>query len=359
MASDSNQISHLKATLHISFNPPPMAPTSLPAPATETDQEHITALKNVNEIISTLPKSQGWWFDYLFQYKGFWLSTNYAIKGHMLLEDHRFIFKPDDIILSTFPKCGTTWLRALLFATVSRNDYDFSNHPLLTRNPQDSVPFLEAFVCTNPSVLENLPSPRLISTHLPFSFFPESLTTASGYGKFVYIGRNPKDVLVSKWHFAQKLRPKELPPFSFEEAFEMFCNGVSHYGPYWDHVLSYWRASLEAPEKVLFLKYEDMKKEPVVHVKRLAEFTGKPFSVEEEDNGVVEEIIKLCSFETLSNLEVNKGSRKINENFVIKHSDFFRKGETGDWKNHLTPEMAARIDRITEEKLQGSGLTFD
>ncbi|XP_050233179.1 flavonol sulfotransferase-like [Mercurialis annua] len=334
-----------------------MAATSLPSPATETDQEHIAALKHFNEIIPTLPKSKGWWFDHLSRYKGFWLSSQFAIKGLMFIH-HHFISKPDDIILSTYPKCGTTWLRALLFATVNRNACDFSNHPLLKSNPQDFVPFLEAYVFMNPSVLENLASPRLLSTHLPFSLFPESITSASGCCKFVYICRNPKDVLVSKWHFAQKLRPKELPPFSFEEAFEMFCNGVSHYGPYWDHVLSYWRASLEAPEKVLFLKYEDMKKEPVVHVKRLAEFIGQPFSVEEEDNGVVEEIIKLCSFEKLSNLEVNKGSRRTNDMFVIKNSDFFRKGEAGDWKNHLTPEMAARIDQITEEKLHGSGLTF-
>ncbi|XP_050233176.1 cytosolic sulfotransferase 17-like [Mercurialis annua] len=332
--------------------------THATSPPTESEH-HSATLKHFNEIIPTLPKSKAWWrFDHLFQYNGFWLSSEPAIKAHMLLQHHHFISKPDDIILSTSPKCGTTWHRALLFATVNRNAYDFSDHPLLKSNPQDLVPFLEATVCHDPSQLENLPSPRLLSTHLPFSLFPESLTNTSGCAKFVYICRNPKDVLVSKWHFAQKIRSKELPPFSFEEAFEMFCGGVSHYGPYWDHVLSYWRASLEAPEKVLFLKYEDMKKEPVVHVMRLAEFIGKKFSAEEQDNGVVEEIIKLCSFEKLSNLEVNKGSTKTNEKFIIKNSDFFRKGEVGDWKNHLTSEMAARIDQITEEKFQGFGLTF-
>ena len=44
------------------------------------------------------------------------------------------------------------------------------------------------------------------------------------------------------------------------DAFEFLCEGLSIFGPYWDHVLGYWRASLESLERILFLKYEDLKK---------------------------------------------------------------------------------------------------
>ncbi|CDY50631.1 BnaC06g24240D [Brassica napus] len=37
-------------------------------------------------------------------------------------------------------------------------------------------------------------------------------------------------------------------------------------------------------------------------------------------------------------------------------SAYFRKGKTGDWVNYLTPDMAARIDGIMEEKFKGTGL---
>jgi hypothetical protein len=37
---------------------------------------------------------------------------------------------------------------------------------------------------------------------------------------------------------------------------------------------------------------------------------------------------------------------------------FFRKGVAGDWANHMTPEMAARLDGKVREKLQGTGLDF-
>ncbi|MFQ6623636.1 hypothetical protein Gotur_003782, partial [Gossypium turneri] len=116
----------------------------------------------------------------------------------------------------------------------------------------------------------------------------------------------PKDVLVSKWHFANKLRPKELPPLSLEETFDSFYKGVSHYGPFWDHVLGYWKASVESPKKVLFLKYEDVKKEPLGCVRKVAEFLGVPFTPEEENKEIVEQIVKLCSFESMSIEDVNK-----------------------------------------------------
>ena len=61
---------------------------------------------------------------------------------------------------------------------------------------------------------------------------------------------------------------------------ESFCKGESEFGPYWDHVLGFWKASLEKPEKVLFLKYEDMVEDTASHVKRLADFVGFPFSDE-------------------------------------------------------------------------------
>ena len=42
-----------------------------------------------------------------------------------------------------------------------------------------------------------------------------------------------------------------------------------------------------------------------------------------------------------------------------KKNAFFRKGEIGDWKNHLTPMIAAHLDQIIEHKLRNSGLTLN
>ncbi|KAF2305975.1 hypothetical protein GH714_009220 [Hevea brasiliensis] len=82
--------------------------------------------------------------------------------------------------------------------------------------------------------------------------------------------------------------------------------GISGNGPYWDHVLGYWKASVKSPEEVLFLVYEDLKKDTVFNVKKLAEFMGYPFTPEEERRGVVQHIVDLCSFDSLRNLKANK-----------------------------------------------------
>jgi hypothetical protein len=120
-------------------------------------------------------------------------------------------------------------------------------------------------------------------------------------------------------------------------------------------VLGYWKASLERPDKVLFLKYEDLKEDIISNLKKIAEFLGIPFTDKEEKEGVVEEISRLCSLDNLRNLEVNKNSVRPSG---LPNSSFFRKGEVGDWANYLSPSMAENYLKIVEEKLSGSGLTF-
>lgn len=135
----------------------------------------------------------------------------------------------------------------------------------------------------------------------------------------------------------------------------MYCEGIIGFGPFWEHMLGYWNESLKNPNGVLFLKYEEMREDIVSNLKKLASFLGCPFSVEEEKEGVIKEIAKLCSFDKMKNLEVNKSGKSI-KNFENKH--LFRKGEVGDWVNFLSPSMVAQISQIMAEKLAESGLTF-
>ncbi|KAK8305194.1 hypothetical protein V6Z11_D03G044000 [Gossypium hirsutum] len=258
--------------------------TSKTFPSVETpDEGYQKTLKNFDELLPTLPQTKGWWLGQLFQYHGFWISS-FGIKGSLLIHDH---FKPrsTDIIVATYPKYGTTWLKAFVFSIINKASFDFSDHPL-----------------------------------------------------------NPKDVLVSKWYFVNKLRPKKMPPLSLEETFDLFCKGVSH-------------SSVELSKKVLFLKYEDVKKEPLGCVRKVAEFLGVPFTLEEENKEIVEQIVKLCCFESMSNQDVNKLDKRYQQR-LVSNSDFFRKGEVGDWVNHLSPEMAEKLDQITEQKLQDTRFNF-
>ncbi|XP_054776051.1 cytosolic sulfotransferase 5-like [Prosopis cineraria] len=119
----------------------------------------------------------------------------------------------------------------------------------------------------------------------------------------------------------------------------------------WNTIRRVWKS----PDKVMFLRFEELKSKPVEVLKDLAEFMGYGFSQEEEDGNVVIDILKLCSFESLSSMEVNKTGNSWHK---IENKAFFRRGEVGDWKNFLTFDMVQRLDEITEEKLEKHGLKF-
>ncbi|KAG4203874.1 hypothetical protein ERO13_A04G012300v2 [Gossypium hirsutum] len=312
--------------------------------------------KSFKEMISTLPKGNCWGcFEDLCQYQGFWFFSTF-LQG-ALSAQQQFQAQPTDIILCSSPRTGTAWLKSLTFATITRTLYDDSTTPLLSKMPHDVVPFME-FDHAQFSTNRHLGIP-LLATHLPYSLLPRSIIDSGC--KLIYICRDPKDTFVSLYHFAARYsKSQNTQPIQLDEAFELFYEGGSPYGPYWDHVLGYWKASLEHPDKLMFLKYEELVEDTVLYLKKIAAYMGYPFSSEEQQQWVPENIVKMCSFENLSGLEVNKTGRhrEGQGNLGLENNIYFRKGKPGDWKNYLTTEMAQRLDQRTMQKLSGSGLSL-
>jgi hypothetical protein len=316
-------------------------------------------------VISSLPLEMRCLPSPLRQYGGFWFPE--PILPGVSAVRARFEPRPSDVFLASFPKSGTTWLKALAFAVAHRADHPPRgiDHPLRRRNPHECVEFLEMAFALSPvkgeDVFAALPSPRVLATHLPYALLPQRVTAEGAGCKIVYICRDPKDAFVSNWIFANKMAAMAAgdsksppPPFAIEEAFELFCEGRFMGGPQWSHVAGYWKASRRCPEKVLFLRYEEMLQDPAGEVRKLADFMGRAFSGEEESAGVVQDIVEICSIDVLKNMEVNRNGAQFN----VNNESFFRKGVAGDWSNHLTPAMAERLDMIVENGLRESGFTF-
>ncbi|KAL6840806.1 hypothetical protein ACP4OV_029332 [Aristida adscensionis] len=213
--------------------------------------------------------------------------------------------------------------------------------------------------------LEAIPSPWLLSTHLPLALLPSAGHVGNGGGepvpattlgcRVVYLCLEPKDVVVSTWHYMNQVHHNFS--VSLDRVAELFWFSI--YGPIWEHYLGYWNLSVTEPESVLFLRYEEMMAEPVKHVKLLAEFLRVPFTDEEESAGVVEQVVRLCSFDNLRSLPVN--SSRMSARFggaPMANSSFFRAAKVGDWAHYLTPEMADKVDSITGDKVAGTSLTF-
>ncbi|TVU10397.1 hypothetical protein EJB05_43923, partial [Eragrostis curvula] len=308
----------------------------------EDTQEEAAAVSapcaNLPEIVPSLPLEIRCPPFPLRQYCGFWLSE-VTLKRGLPAMCACFEPRPTDVFLASFPKSGTTWLKALSFATLNRVKYPplDSDHPLRNHNPHDCVRSIEVEF----SLVNDINSLR------------EEFES-----RIVYICRDPKDALVSSWFFTKKAAPAigvDAQSHTFQEAFELFCEGRSMACPQWKHVLQYWEESVKSPNKVLFLRYEEMLLDPKSNLKKLANFMGCGFTQEEDDKGVTDAIVELCSLNKLKKMEVNKdGSNKVN----VRNESYFRNGVAGDWRNHMTPEMAMRLDKIVEDALQGSGFTF-
>lgn len=104
------------------------------------------------------------------------------------------------------------------------------------------------------------------------------------------------------------------------------------------------------------MTYEELVANTLGQLRRLAEFVGCPFTTEEQKHGVDRNIVEACALENMSGLEVNRSGTITIVDSTVPNNTFFRRGVVGDWRNHLTPEMARRIDEITKSKFKGSGL---
>ncbi|CAN6228944.1 unnamed protein product [Urochloa humidicola] len=240
---------------------------------TKTNRQAELLYQRYANSVSSLPSAEGLSHLPLYRHHQGWHGSRMCIAGAMAA-DACFAARPSDLVIATLPKSGTTWIKSLLYATVCRREHPpdaaaCAVHPFNSSGPHECVKFLEYQIYKGKKVkdgLDELPDPRLFATHVPFVALPDSLV-ASGC-KIVYMCRDHKDTMVSLWHFANKLRASQgLEPLPIETAAGLFCDGLSAFGPYWDHVLGYWRAHLARPDKVLFFfRYEEVWRDPAAHV---------------------------------------------------------------------------------------------
>lgn len=343
-------------------------PTAAPCGSTTTprDADVDDKMTIVGHPAASLPLETRWPPFPLRRLGGFWMPE--SLLPAVAALHTSFAPAPDGVLLASFPKSGTSWLKALAFAAANRAAHPPSDadHPLRRRNPHDCVEFFEMRPdehtgATSDGIAVDAasppPPPRVLATHLPYSLLPKRITAGDGC-RIIYICRDPKDTLVSFWHFSKKMAATmavDAGAFTFDEAFELFCDGNCTGGPQWRHVLEYWEASRRCPGKVLFLRYEDMLRRPASGLRKMAEFMGCPFAAAEEAAGVADAIVELCSLDELRSLEVNRNGTDV---LGLKNESYFRKGVAGDWRNHMTPAMAARLDKIVDDATRGSGLSL-
>ncbi|XP_046590004.1 luciferin sulfotransferase [Neodiprion lecontei] len=278
-----------------------------------------------------------------------------------------FQVRDDDVWVCSFPKTGTTWSQEMVWCIANDLDYERAKVPLTDRFPYFDISAhgdFPAMVEANPGIqvpsqlvdsfnyTANVPSPRFIKTHLPFNLLPRQLRTGEKRPKIIYIVRNVKDTCISYYHFMRILEDLQG---SFEDWCNLFLNDAVMYGPFWKHALGYWKKRID--ENLLFLKYEDMKKDLPRVIKKTATFLEKNLTTDQ-----LSSLTEHLSFENMkANPAVNNehliyGIKKLTQSKV--DGKFMRSGEMNQWKSEMSPDIIERFDQQTRENLKGTRLYF-
>ncbi|XP_068193271.1 amine sulfotransferase-like [Antennarius striatus] len=247
-----------------------------------------------------------------------------------------FEIRDSDIILVTHPKSGSIWTQQIIIS-ICELDGGLNAYP----NNYEQMPWLEYPEDQEPYSLR--PSPRLFSSHLIPELMPPGLEDKKA--KIIHVMRNPKDIVVSYYHYYH-VYPGFETPESLEKFFENFLKG--NVGPcLWFDFIRKWISKADQ-YNILYLTYEEMVMDLKAAVIKICTFLGKNLS--EAD---VEKVVEKSTFKNM------KKDPKANYKFMtIPEGDHLRKGQIGDWKNYLTVAQSERIDRLFQEKLGDLSLKF-
>ncbi|XP_055693939.1 luciferin sulfotransferase-like [Lutzomyia longipalpis] len=281
-----------------------------------------------------------------------WTKRTYflpALYERFREEVENFEVRPDDVWVVTFPKCGTTWTQEMVWQIC--NDLDYAKGRSTYLNAR--FPFFE-LGCLVPDeasfdslkIVADMPSPRFIKSHLPAPLLPKQIWTVKP--KIIYVARNAKDVLVSFHHHYRNLQDYHR---NINDFAEIFMKDLVIYAPFDTHVIDFWHMRHE--ENILFLTFEDMKRNHPVVIEKTAKFLGKSLTEEQTielaDHLTFDKMSKNESVDLLLEIKDMRESmniRKLDEDFA-----FVRKGKVGSFRDDMTPEMIQQFNEWLQKRL--------
>jgi aryl sulfotransferase len=262
--------------------------------------------------------------------------------------------RPDDIIIATFPKCGTTWAQRIVSMLLAGSSapapvggawLDFR-----LRGPVE--PVLEAADAT--------PGRRHLKAHLPY----DALPVWEGV-KFIHVARDGRDAAMSMHNHMRGFRPEmnaimdqvslsdpkfggaapptpEDPAESFRE---WLVDGGARGDPgasFWEVERSYWAARRDA--NMLLVHYNDLKADLAGEIARIARYLEI-----ELPGAVMNEIVAAAGFETMraQGETLMPGAENA---WVEGAKTFLHKGVNGRWQAAFADaDLAAYKAKIAAE----------
>lgn len=242
---------------------------------------------------------------------------------------------PDDVFLVSYPRSGNTWTRFLI------GNFVYQDEPVTFTNVESRIP--EIYLSPD-RVLRRLPRPRMLKSHECFD---------PRYKRIIYIVRDPRDVVISYYHYAVKINWIE-PEYPIARFVPRLIDGEFDVRGGWaaswsDHVMS-WVCLRSASDGFLFLRYEDMIQDAERELGKVARFLKFPPTPER-----IARAVQLSSADHMRKLEKKEAQQwQLTQN-TRQDKPFIRAAKSGNWENVLSPASVEAIESAWGEAMRSVG----
>ncbi|MCK9993494.1 MAG: aryl sulfotransferase [Alphaproteobacteria bacterium] len=270
-------------------------------------------------------------------------------------------FKPrdGDIIISTPPKCGTTWTQMICALLVFQKTK-------FERRLSDYTPWLDMPAKPIEEILgvyEAQTHRRFIKTHTPLDGIPyfDNVT-------YLFVARDPRDAFISMGNHRKNMKPEMLaamlrtaqarniplqaPASDAKAAFRNWisASGIPAEGQPLElnvlhHAQTFWQ--FRHLPNIHLLHYNDMKADLEGQMRRIAIAAGITV-----DTALWPELVAAASFEQMKENADTLAPASIGPQPWHDNAAFFNKGEHGQWRGILGDEELALYRGIMNERLE-------
>jgi hypothetical protein len=238
---------------------------------------------------------------------------------------------PDDIFLVSFPKSGNTWTRFLLA------NLRFPDQPATWANIDRLIPDPTG---TAKRDFVRMPRPRIIKSHECFD---------PRYPRVVYIVRDPRDVVVSQYHYHRKIRKIE-DDSPIEKFVTRFLAGETCPHGSWGQNIGTWLFTSEGNPRFLLLRYEDLVKDTARELAKVVAFLHLAASPEQ-----IAQAVERSSADNMRKLEQAQTDQQGLTRGSRKDLSFVRAAGSGGWRSELPVPLVARIEAAWGPLMQHLG----
>ncbi|MGP6087686.1 sulfotransferase domain-containing protein [Antarctobacter jejuensis] len=246
-----------------------------------------------------------------------------------------------DIVVSTPPKCGTTWTQAILAMLIAGD-------PLVDAQTSMKSPWIDINVRDLDEVMSRLEAQdhrRQVKTHTPFDGIP-----IWPHLRYITVYRHPIDVHFSFRKHVQNMAfdfGDEYYPDDLSEGFRLFLEGDHFDAVSLESILTHYRETLarEPRENLTRLHYADMTRDLPGTVARIAKHTGMT-----HPEPLLREVAEAAKFDNMK-ANANRFTPSAGQEFWRNDAEFFHSASSNKWEGKLTEDDLAAYEKRLSEAL--------